>query len=343
KRIKETDTDSRFESELHSIVRDLNNDHSQVVSYNDLRGILGVYYNDEPYKTTYKSIFTNKKVIERYKIEKGEKLGEGSRNEKIASDYPSNIIAKDIVDNKVAYIYMPSMEGNYDITKRDMDIVEDYISTRRIYDAIVLDIRGNGGGSDIYWRCAISTLTNKTLESTSYILFRTNSNVMKNALEHKVNYRKGLWTIKDIKDLPNSTITKAPEESKTMFDKFVDMKYKVEPKGNGGFNGKVYLLVDKQVYSAAEGMAIFCKETRYATIIGEKTGGDGLGFEPVLFNLNNSGIIVKIAGGMGLTESGVCNEEFKTTPDVLVNNCTRSNNLNEDKCIQKVLELEKLK
>lgn len=44
---------------------------------------------------------------------------------------------------------------------------------------------------------------------------------------------------------------------------------------------------------------------------------------------------------MFLTGDGVCNEEFKTTPDYEVVDVKRRESIEDDKCVQKVLELEK--
>lgn len=96
------------------------------------------------------------------------------------------------------------------------------------------------------------------------------------------------------------------------------------------------------VYSSAESFSIFCKESGFATLIGERTGGDGGGMDPVLFNLENSGLIVRMASDMYLTGKGICNEEFKTIPDYEIKDVTRTERFEDDKCIQKVLELENI-
>ncbi len=104
-------------------------------------------------------------------------------------------------------------------------------------------------------------------------------------------------------------------------------------------------MVDRRVYSSSESFAIFAKESGFATLIGEVTDGDGGGIDPVLFKLPNSGLIVRMSSEMYLTPSGLCNEEHKTTPDYIVEDPTIKNlwgDFSQDKCIQKVLELEGL-
>ena len=98
-------------------------------------------------------------------------------------------------------------------------------------------------------------------------------------------------------------------------------------------------MVDESVYSASETFAMFCKENELATLIGETTGGDGCGYVAFFFNLCISGLIVRMASNMYLTGSGLCNEEFKTTPDYFIEDVDRTKDLEEDKCIQKAIEL----
>ncbi|MEG1415934.1 MAG: S41 family peptidase [Clostridium sp.] len=344
KRIKEADTDSRFESELHSIVRDLNNGHSGILT----RDVISTYQTScayvEPLKSIYKDLFYNDKVIERYgKVPPREELQAMEDREQ------SGLVIKDVISNKVAYMYLPSMLSQSAVFNKDMEIIEKYISTRKDYDSLIIDVRGNYGGSTDYWHESLSILANKPVETKQYSLFRANNPVVKEFAFGRVKpeffykeYGK-VSEIKDINTLPTDSMKNIPSEAKSMFSHYSELLTSINPKGNNGFKGKVYLLVDKNVYSAAEALAVFCKESGYATIIGEKTGGDGLGIDPLLFNLKNSGIVVRMPSDMGLTESGVCNEEFKTTPDVILKDVRRMSNFDNDECVQKVLELQGLK
>ncbi len=137
-------------------------------------------------------------------------------------------------------------------------------------------------------------------------------------------------------------VKNAPKEVENMFTDFEYNQVVVEGKSNTPFKGKIYLLVDDMVFSGAESFAIFCKEQDFATIIGCKTGGDGYVYDPVLFKLENSGLIARMSSSMYLTDSGICDEEDKVTPDIYVE-YTMKNNIPElDDCINKVLELEKI-
>ncbi len=82
---------------------------------------------------------------------------------------------------------------------------------------------------------------------------------------------------------------------------------------------KRWVLVDDAVYSAAESFAYFCKKTGWATLVGTATDGDGLGATPVMFDLPNTGILVRFSAQVGENPDGTCNTERGTRPDYVCN------------------------
>ena len=100
----------------------------------------------------------------------------------------------------------------------------------------------------------------------------------------------------------------------------------IKPSKNSvNYTGKIYLLVDNKVFSSAETFAVFCKQTNFAKVVGTQTAGDGIGTDPVVYTLPNSGLIVRFTAEMGLNSDGSANEETKTIPDIITN----SKNLTE--------------
>lgn len=319
KLIMETNSDKEFISELSLILRDLNNSHTHLIDTQE---------DFDFFKKTYSPLnwydfFDDQKVINRYSsIKKGFAYKENS--------YKDNTI-KDLVENEVGYIHIPQMySANGDINK-DMETIKAYLEKIKDYKALVIDIRGNPGGTDEYWRSLVAVISDKTYNCKGYVLFRTDSNVISEYIKGK-NAK-----LNDINDLPETTFKNSPKEVSQMFTSFEYNEDVVKGESKAPFEGKIYLLVDNRVFSAAESFSIFCKEQKFATIIGSKTKGDGYVYDPVLFKLNNSGLIVRMSSAMYLTEDGICNEEEKTTPDILVENTAI--HYGEDECIQKALEL----
>ncbi len=96
-----------------------------------------------------------------------------------------------------------------------------------------------------------------------------------------------------------------------------DMKVSPAP-DSVRYQGKVFLLVDDVVYSAAEQFAVFAKASGWATVVGSCTGGDGVGCTPAVIVLPNSGMAVKFPTILGLNPDWTANEETHTIPDISI-------------------------
>ncbi|WP_229696208.1 S41 family peptidase [Paenibacillus albidus] len=129
-----------------------------------------------------------------------------------------------------------------------------------------------------------------------------------------------------------------PPEASTQFQSYSKWENNIVPFHPVGFKGKIFLLVDSRVYSAAEGFAVFAKNTNFATLVGARTGGDGIGIDPLLLALPHSGYVASFSFSMGLVSDGSCNEETKTLPDVEVDP-DASRPLLDQPAVRRVLEL----
>lgn len=116
------------------------------------------------------------------------------------------------------------------------------------------------------------------------------------------------------------------------------------------FKGRLYLLVDEEVFSSSEMMAFFAKESKMMTLIGEKTGGDGIGMDPYMVGLPNTDYAIRFPILFGVTSKGSINEKDKTTPDIIVENPRKNIRhspdgkllFDGDDCILEVLNKEKV-
>ena len=69
-------------------------------------------------------------------------------------------------------------------------------------------------------------------------------------------------------------------------------------------NAKRWLLVGPNVYSAAEMFVNFCQATGWATVAGTHTMGDGIGIDPALVLLPDSGLLFRFSMVAGETPKG---------------------------------------
>ncbi|MDU5262582.1 MAG: S41 family peptidase [Clostridium celatum] len=331
-KIKNTKNDKEFIEAITQILSELNNDHTHLINSKELYDFFKSGYN----QTGLYDFFDDEKVLSRYNSMEGNT--QNTKEPMVKKD----VIVRDVIDKKIGYIYLPQMYGVYgEITEKDiesdMKIIGDYINKLEDYKALIIDIRGNSGGDDMYWRSIVSKVASDDIESKGYLAFRSDNKIMKDYID------KREIRVDSIDNLPKELLENAPKDIMTDFSEFMESTVVIESDNKSKFKGNIYLLVDDAVYSSSESFSIFCKDSGFATLIGEKTGGDGGGIDPILFDLENSGLIIRMASDMYLTGQGICNEEFKTKPDYEVSDVTRTKNFEDDKCIQKVLELENIK
>jgi hypothetical protein len=268
------------------------------------------------------------KTIERYSSMSGEKTPKA-----IGKDgSSSNVKTMDLEKGKIGYISIKSfMDGNLD---EDMKTIQPYLEGIKDYKALLIDIRGNGGGTNTYWADMVERLIDEPLEERYYMAFRGGE------FEEgffKEMFGGGFEKLTPISEIDKENFQNSPPELKKDFKYYDKFTNKFEPNNHIGFKGKIYLLVDKHVFSASEQFATFAKSTGFATLVGEKTGGDGIGFEPVICSLPNSGYLFRFSQEMGLTSSGSCNFENKTELDMIVPS-EKTSNIADDKAIQAVLK-----
>ncbi|MCX7903406.1 MAG: S41 family peptidase [Caloramator sp.] len=217
--------------------------------------------------------------------------------------YETKIIKKD----KIAYLKVWSFAHNY--VERDKEGIYSFFKSIKDYPFLIIDIRGNGGGSEGYYmENIVPPLIKEPLSTQFYCLYRGDY-IKKFLKSRKIKTRP-------IEKLPNGL--KYPEETKKLFTSFLDSREEIKPKNPVGFKGKIFLLVDDYVYSSAEAFAAFCKATKFATLVGTTTGGDGIGMDPAVVALPNSGLLIRFPLDMGLNPDGTSNEEYHTQPDVYV-------------------------
>lgn len=327
-KIKATSNDKSFFNTLSSILLDLNNGHTDMLDKNNYFYSKSIYENNSE-REAWSSQLNNFKTIERYSyIREKENLKSSSENVKF-----NNVKTMDLKEGSIAYLAIHSL-NTFNIDE-DMEIIKPYLEQIKDYNDLIIDIRGNGGGDDRYWSDNIvPMLINKPVEEKKYSAYRGGTFIepfLKNIIG-------GYEKLEPISNIYNENLKNLPPELKEEFKYYSKDINNHETKNSVGFKGKIYLLVDKQVFSASEAFAVFAKNTGFATLVGEKTGGDGIGSDPVVCSLPNSGYVFRFTKEMGLVSDGSCNFERKTEPDIEV--LARINeDISKDQAIQAVLNI----
>jgi len=244
---------------------------------------------------------------------------------------------KILLEDKVAYMRIKSMATDNDIVEEDYDKIKKFLKEIEDYDKLIIDIRGNGGGWDIYWQNIVELLINEPLTVKYYVFYKG---------DHRYKYDPyRVKYVNTVDELDEEVLKQFPEEVRTDFKYYRIYSYRInpwdtslDPSEDIDFKGKIYLLVDRDVFSSAENFASFCKDTGFATLVGEPTGG-GKGFDwiPITY-LPISKLAVMYSREMVMNADGTINMETKTIPHIIVDDPTYQEDFNKDQCIQAAIK-----
>ena len=316
-KIGNTKNDKEFYIVLNDILGDLNNGHTdtyptEIYDY-FYKAYKGASQNDASFIPYLKELEkTNSKKCNHWKTLWNEYLSEKKSNTSASnnkSDEESKNISTIFIDSlSVGILSIKSF--SYDLLENDAQPLKNFLEKIYRYDNLIIDIQGNEGGDTEYWmNNIIPYLIKDTISFPVYYAFKNSD---------KLKYFIPRYFINTIKysdiNLPNT-----PPELENGDYLFRTEKLSIYPKSSKKYSGKIYLLVDDAVFSSAETLAFFCKSTKFATVVGIRTSGDGVGTDPLLLTLPNSGIVMRYTGEMGLNPDGSANDETKTIPDILIN------------------------
>lgn len=234
-------------------------------------------------------------------------LKEEYLNEKTAdtSVGTSELMTKILEDGKTAYLKIPSfLLTNY---QSDKAVLAKFFTEINELSNLIIDLRGNSGGSDLYWKdLIVKPNANEAYLSERYYLFNRKNTT-------RAHIAANVESMEPLESEQNLLLSKFVDK----FSHFTVDQIAFEPSPSP-YKGNIWVLVDDDVYSASENFAVFCKNTGFATLVGTTTGGDGGIADPILVSLPKSGLIVRFSVFYGLNADGTGNEANGTTPDVIV-------------------------
>lgn len=340
--ISECVTDNEFFETMGLILSDLNNGHTHLLDENYGLDIYLLYMMNMPrfdWRVDMVKMFEKPNVQARYNVsnERIDDMVEQMENNVPEESSAKNVETIDIVPEKVGYIAIKQMvtpDLNLASFKEEHDIIKNYLGKAKDYPVLIIDIRENGGGNSGYWSDFLMPLiVDKTYSQKTY------SFVKEGPLLNKFRRQSGLKKLKG-DSLSSFDFPEKTEKMIKGFSYFSSHTIKVEPSSDSiNYEGNLYLLVDNYVYSSSEKLASFAKESEMAVLVGERTGGDGIGSDPMLVDLPNTGFVLRFSKELGITEQGSINELDQTEPDILVSN-PRSPIMTYDDAIMNVLERE---
>lgn len=317
-KIKSSDNDEDFIKNMKEIAKDLDNRHVTIVDKAYVERTLDYYSNYFSDPSMYWEFLSLNKsnVRDRYQIEgvqskseKNEKYGRKSSEKESTEDTDenSNLTITEI-DDQTVLVKIKEMLPLYQIDD-DKKKLEKLFEEDKYYK-LILDIRSNAGGNSSYWQdFLLPLLINDEVSVENHMFFKDSQR-----MENIISLGSGDYEKIENVDLDDMKLDY--KEDLADFGYYKDDEIKVKPKDGYGFDGQIFLLTDGKVFSAAEGLANFVKNTHIATIVGTKTGGDGITLGMINDVLPNSGLVFTYTNTLGYDPQGHINEEEKTEPDV---------------------------
>ena len=309
-RLKATADDAAYYRELNSILRELHDGHldfSPTIKYSKFKPSLdGLGPDFEPWsramhrdsvRAVYWEQLLAKKDVEHKPVKK--KSLPKQRGKK--SYYADTLLC----NGKIALMRLSSLP--YEKISVDSLRIASFLSTISEADYLIIDIQGNSGGSELYWsRLVVSRLIPKPITYFSTQIVRGG----------EINREYCPEFFEEAESLTGEVCSGLPDE---LYDgTFYLRKYPCEVAASDpiAFRGKIYLLVDRKVFSSAGGWADFCKQTGWATVVGETTGVQGIGRDPIVISLPESGLLLRYPYCNGINADGTFNGEVGVRPDI---------------------------
>ena len=231
---------------------------------------------------------------------------------------PRNVITSILVEGEVALISVGQF-NHYNIG-HDKEIVFAFFEEIADYAHLIIDLRQNPGGfSHYFYEIFVEPNITSPLEWQVFEFFSSGSNgrlfadaFIADVLEQNPD---GL-TVSDnaAAFVAENSMRYFNQDDLAMLQHVVTWHYRVDPTTEEKmFNGKIWILVGPRSASAVESVAIFARETGFATLVGEPTAGIMAAMSAYTL-LPNSGILVRYDLGYMTCSLGRSFEEFGVMP-----------------------------
>ncbi len=221
---------------------------------------------------------------------------EMKRTELITSERKLNFI------NESAYIKPGNFSGDKEKYQKFIDSAFAEIKKRKS-ESLIIDLRNNGGGDDSFSDYLVSHFANRPFKWNSSFKLKTSDFLKEHA---RKNY-----------DTTTTFWQKVLNHQSGQVYNYKFEPYQPQPKSKR-FQGKVFVLVNRQSHSQATVTAAQIQDYGLGTIVGEETGEyASLYASQFQYSLPNTGIVVHVSKGKIVRVSGSTNEEG-VIPDIYI-------------------------
>lgn len=249
------------------------------------------------------------------------------------------------MSDSIAYLAIPAML-NYSKNPKLESYLKSTIEKFRKAKALIVDIRGNGGGT----REILNTLSGYFVQAeqspwvanTAYVRSSQFLDEDISSIESRFLYN---YNSKMLSDKDREAIDKFNKTYKTEFNvnpaKFSRPYYMVLHSGQHPVKCPVYILVNEECFSAASVFTAALKGLNNIKIAGVTTNGSS--GRSKRFYLKNSNIRVKISTMLSFQRNGKTLDGNGTIPDIIIERDEKQMLGKQDSQLKKLIELIKTK
>lgn len=357
--VMQAKTPTEFFFLMNDVLAKLDNGHTSMMTKADVNYGIAIYSSakrDDFRWEIYTQLTRNRALKEAYATEIGmsTEQEEQARKERIAQINAQNDSTATVrnelffdITPKLAYLKIGEMTHRSQLYHDDKQAVIDYLKQVQHYPALVIDIRGNEGGDTHYWtQFLLPQIIQNSIGVDLYSFYKNG----KYSQFYK-DHRQDVVPI-DVKQVAQQVPLSAKVQNILQNFSYQSVQQlRITPaKDSIAYKGNIYLLVDKHTYSAADTLSLVAKASQLATLVGEPTGGDGVGTDPMIAVLPNTNYAMRFTKQLGLDPEGNMNAFYPTTPHYHIHISHADTNnapptpatLLSDPVIQKVMALEKL-
>ena len=228
-----------------------------------------------------------------------------------------NVTTQIIEEGRIAYLRIESFMNNRAF---DSEILFPFYEEIQDFEHLIIDLRGNGGGTRAYLNYIISMLIDEPIEASFHEFFMAGE-----LIYYEFDDEETISEEEDVVEILSASDFVKMQELPYFIETDLDILYYVvtwplrfEPReDNIPFFGEIWVLVDEGSASLSELLAMIAIDSGFATVVGVPTAGITPAVHAYV-SLPNTGILYRMDIGYIIDSRGRSLEEYGVTPDILI-------------------------